>query len=113
MTSLGPAVALLGPSQTGKSTLAGQFLAVSSSVDSRALEKLETLAMQAGSSRCKFAWVMDRQPAARERGASVDFAVRKADTKPKAITLIDCPGRPQYLGNLVAGASQVSLFLSP
>jgi translation elongation factor EF-1alpha len=47
---------------------------------------------QMGKSSFKYAWVLDKLKAERERGITIDIALWKFETKKYYVTIIDAPG---------------------
>jgi translation elongation factor EF-1alpha len=58
-------------------------------IDKRTIEKFEKEAAEMGKGSFKYAWVLDKLKAERERGITIDIALWKFETKKFYFTIID------------------------
>lgn len=64
---------------------------------------------KAGKSSFKYAWIMDRLKAERQRGVTIDSKIRRFDSRRFHVNMIDVPGHKDYVHNMVTGTTQVNL----
>uniref|UniRef100_A0A8C5H6G3 Si:dkey-37o8.1 n=1 Tax=Gouania willdenowi TaxID=441366 RepID=A0A8C5H6G3_GOUWI len=91
---------VIGHVDSGKSTTTGHLVYKCGGIDPRRLEKFEKAAAQAGKSSFKFAWVLDKLKAERERGITIDISLMKFNTQKYSMTIIDMSTKLEVRLNL-------------
>jgi GTPase SAR1 family protein len=83
---------VIGHVDSGKSTTTGHLIYKCGGIDKRTIEKFEKEAQESGKGSFKYAWVMDKLKAERERGITIDIALWKFESQKYSFTIIDAPG---------------------
>nr|AAH70131.1 EEF1A1 protein [Homo sapiens] len=97
-------IVVIGHVDSGKSTTTGHLIYKCGGIDKRTIEKFEKEAAEMGKGSFKYAWVLDKLKAERERGITIDISLWKFETSKqwtrRLLELARSPSLPRKLRRL-------------